>query len=497
MDVIMVTAEALPFAKTGGLADVCGALPSRLAALGHRCSVFMPGYGKALQSGFAIQDTHIGFVIDLLGRRMAARIVKAVIDDGPVDYYFIDQPHYFDRPHLYGDQFGDYGDNCERFSFFCRSVVEAIDRLHLPIDIVHCHDWQSGLVPAYVKTRFGNHGWYERAGVVTTIHNLAYQGRYWVHDMPLTGLDWRYFNADQMEFYNDLSFLKTGIVFADMVTTVSPTYALEICRPEFGCGMDGVLRNLEDRLTGIVNGVDYRQWDPRHDEFLPQSYGLENWQSGKAAAKALIQQELGLPIEPNTPMIGLVGRLAGQKGWDLVIELMRRWTPDHHLQWAVLGSGEERLQHALLDLAGRFPHRIGGRVEFSNRLAHLIEAASDIFLMPSLYEPCGLNQLYSLRYGAVPVVHAVGGLVDTVVNTSPGTLAAGTATGFAFYQYDVDSMAECVGRALDTFRREPTDWTRIVETGIKQDWSWNNSAQEYERVYARAKERASLSNAPV
>ncbi len=450
----------------------------------------MPGYGKALQSGFAIQDTHVGFVIDMHGKRMAARIVKAVHEEGPVDFYFVDQPHYFDRPHLYGDQFGDYSDNCERFAFFCRSVVEAIDRLHLQADVVHCHDWQSGLVPAYIKTRFGHHPWYDKSGVVTTIHNLAYQGRYWVHDMPLTGLDWQYFNAEQMEFYNDVSFLKTGIVFADLVTTVSPTYANEIQRPEFGCGMDGVLRNLGDRLVGIVNGVDYRQWDPRQDTFLPQLYSQENWRSGKAAAKALLQREFGLPIEPSIPMIGLVGRLAGQKGWDLVVELMRRWPPDRQLQWAVLGSGEDRLQQALVELAGRFPHRIGARIEFSNRLAHLIEAACDIFLMPSLYEPCGLNQLYSLRYGSVPVVHAVGGLVDTVVDAVPDNLANGSATGFAFHHYGVDSMASRLDNAIDCFTNQPEAWAKIVETGMNQDWSWGKSAQQYELVYRRANEMA-------
>ncbi len=326
----------------------------------------MPGYARALQSGIAISDTHVGFVIDMAGKFVAARILKATIDDGPVDYYFIDQPHYFDRPHLYGDEHGDYSDNCERFAFFGRAVVQAIERLRIPVDIVHCHDWQAGLVPAYVKTDFGRHLWYHRAATVMTIHNLAYQGRYWVHDMPLTGLDWQYFNSEQMEFYGDLCFLKTGIVFADAVTTVSPNYAMEIQRPEFGCGLDGVLRNLGDRLTGIVNGVDYKQWDPIHDSTLSQPYSPENWQEGKAAAKAALQRELGLPIQADVPLIGLVGRLASQKGWDLVIPLLEEWATHRNVQWAILGSGEARFQNALGELAKRVNYRVGARFEFSD-----------------------------------------------------------------------------------------------------------------------------------
>ncbi len=364
--------------------------------------------------------------------------------------------------------------------------MQAIDRLKLGVDIVHCHDWQAGLVPAYMQTRFESYPWYERAASVMTIHNLAYQGRYWVHDMPLTGLDWQYFNPEQMEFYNDLCFLKTGIVFANMVTTVSPTYAKEIIRPEYGCALDGVLRNLGDRLVGIVNGVDYQRWDPQGDTSLPQTYNYSNWRSGKAAAKVALQRELGLPEEPQTPLIGLVGRLASQKGWDLVIPLMERWTEHRHLQWAVLGSGEARLQQSLVQLAQRYPHRIGAKIEFSDRIAHLIEAGSDIFLMPSLYEPCGLNQLYSLRYGSVPVVHAVGGLADTVTNVNSETLRNNTATGFLFHEYNVDSMAKCLESAVDHFQREPESWGWVVENGMKQDWSWGKSAEQYTSVFERA-----------
>jgi len=486
MDIVMVSSEAIPFAKTGGLADVVGTLPSRLTELGHRCSVFLPAYSRVFQAGVSVQDTKIGFVVDMDGKPKAVRLLKATVGNPSVDFYFIDQPHYFERPHLYGDQHSDYQDNCERFAFFCRSVVRAIERIGLPVDVVHCHDWQSGLVPAYMRTRLGGFQWYNHAASVMTIHNLAYQGRYGANDMHWTGLDWRYFTMERMEFYNDVCFLKTGITFSDMVSTVSPNYAQEIQKPESGCGMDGILRGLGDRLLGIVNGVDYEVWDPLLDTLLPQPYGVENWEVGKATCKSHLQKALGLSLDPSVPVIGLVGRLASQKGWDLILELIEKSLPRNNVQWAILGSGEHRFQAALQEIAKRAPGQVGIRIEFSDRMAHAIESGADIFLMPSQYEPCGLNQLYSLRYGTVPIVHAVGGLVDTVTDVSDYTLNDGSATGFVFYDYSLDSLSECVDRSLDTFTREPQVWKQIVESGMRQDWSWTKSARHYESLYKRA-----------
>jgi len=486
MDIVMVSSEAIPFAKTGGLADVVGTLPKRLVELGHRCSVFLPAYSCVFQAGVAVQDTRIGFVTDMSGKPKAVRLLKATFGEPAVDYYFIDQPHYFERSYLYGDQHSEYQDNCERFAFFCRSVVRAIERLSLPVDVVHCHDWQSGLVPAYMRTRMSRHEWYNHAASVMTIHNLAYQGRYWVNDMHWTGLDWKYFTMERMEFYNDLCFLKTGITFADIVTTVSPNYALEIQQLEFGCGLDGILRGLGDRLSGIVNGVDYNVWDPRVDSLLPQPYGVESWSAGKAACKADLQKEMGLTVDPSVPVIGLVGRLASQKGWDLVLPLIEKSLHHRNVQWAILGSGEHRFQSALQEFASKAPDRVGVRLDFSDRLAHSIESGADLFLMPSQYEPCGLNQLYSLRYGTVPLVNAVGGLVDTVTDVSEFTLHDKSATGFVFYDYSLDSLSECLERALDTLAREPEVWKQIVETGMQQDWSWAKSALQYEHIYKRA-----------
>ena len=491
MHVVMAAAEAIPFAKTGGLADVCGTLPLKLAEQGHHCSIFIPAYKRALACGLPMVDTHVTFVVDMAGRRMAARILKTTLGNG-VDVYLVDQPLYFDRDQLYGDERGDFRDNCERFCFFSRCVVEAIERLKIPVDIIHCHDWQAGLIPAYHKTNFCDFQWYRNAASVITIHNLAYQGRYWQHDMGLTALDWQYFNWQQMEFYGDINLLKTGIAFADFITTVSPSYAREIQLPAHGCGLDGSLRLRGNRIAGIVNGVDYGVWDPSIDTHIAQTYGSENWRAGKKCCKSDLQRQLGLPQREEVPLIGLIGRLAEQKGWDLVQPMLEQTVDSLDVQWAILGNGEQRYASALSELARRRPDRVAVRLEFSDALAHQIEAASDMFLMPSRYEPCGLNQLYSLRYGTIPIVHATGGLIDTVINLNDASLAAGTATGFSFQNYDFDSLRECVLHAVDIYSREPQVWGTLVRTGMTQDWSWTNSATAYESVYRRARELAAI-----
>ncbi len=496
MHVVMAAAEAIPFAKTGGLADVCGTLPLKLAEQGHHCSIFIPAYKRALASGSELADTHVTFVVDMAGRSMAARILKTTIHNangkGSVDVYMVDQPLYFDRDQLYGDDRGDFRDNCERFCFFSRCVVEAIERLKLPVDIIHCHDWQAGLIPAYHKTNYCNFQWYRNAASVMTIHNLAYQGRYWQHDMALTAMDWQYFNWQQMEFFGDLNLLKTGIAFADFVTTVSPSYAMEIQTPTHGCGLDGLLRVRGNRIAGIVNGVDYHVWDPCCDRHLEHTYTNETWQAGKGLCKVDLQHLVGLPERANLPLIGLIGRLAEQKGWDLVKPLLEQTVDSLDVQWVILGNGEQRFASALSELARRRPDRIAVRLEFSDPLAHKIEAGCDMFLMPSRYEPCGLNQLYSLRYGTIPIVHATGGLIDTVSNLNESSLERGTATGFSFYNYDLDSLKECVYRAVDTYSREPHVWATLVSNCMKQDWSWTNSATAYESAYRRARELAAI-----
>lgn len=473
----------VPLAKSGGLGDVCGALPIELSHLGVRCTAFLPAYRSVMHSGLAIEPTDHTFTVHMQGKHVACRLLKTQLPNSDVTVYLVDQPHYFDRDGFYSDQSGEYRDSCERFCFFNRAVAEAIDHMKLAVDVVHCHDWQSGLIPAYVATRYKSYAWTQRAKSIMTIHNLAYQGRFWHLDMPLTGLSWDYFNWEQMEFYGELNLLKTGIVFADQVTTVSPTYSREITTQEFGCGLEHTLASRGESLIGIVNGVDYSQWDPATDKHLPTQFNEENWQQGKAVCKQELQKELKLEENSDIPLIGIVSRLVDQKGWDLIIPLLLYWGQNHNVQWAILGTGDERYEKELAELAERHPDRIGVQLAFSERLAHRIEAGSDMFLMPSRYEPCGLNQLYSLKYGSVPVVNAVGGLADTVTDTNDATLKDNSATGFTCNDYSVHELEATLHKAVNYYLHEKPIWAQIVTSGMAMDWSWSQSAQRYLEVY--------------
>ncbi len=482
----MATSEAVPFAKTGGLADVCGALPIELARLGHDVSLFLPAYRSARQSGMPIEPTGIELPIPIGTKTVVGRLLKSHLPESNVPVYLVEQDQYYDRDALYREAGHDYIDNCERFVFFCRAVMESLRRLSAPVDILHVHDWQTGLIPALLKIEYRAVPPLEHAASVLTIHNLAYQGNFWHWDMTLTGLDWKYFNWQQMEFYGHLNLLKTGIVFADALSTVSPRYAEEIQGPEQGCGLEEVLRSRRDVLRGIINGVDYRQWNPETDPHIAMRYGPENVAEGKAVCKAALQGELSLPVEPRTPLLGLVGRLADQKGWDLLAPVMQDWATHHDVQWAVLGTGEPKYHELLEKLAERYPQRIAVRLGFSEALAHRIEAGADMFVMPSRYEPCGLNQLYSLKYGTVPVVRATGGLADTVTNLNEETLAADTATGFSFRDYSSLALSETLRRACDTYANQPEVWRQLIDRGMRQDWSWARSAKEYIELYRLA-----------
>lgn len=492
MHVVMASSEAIPFAKTGGLADVVGTLPIELCKLGHHCSVFLPAYRSAKQVAYGGSDVKIdesvaSMVVDLAGYPVHSWVHRVRLPNSSVDYYLVDQPMFYDRNGIYGDSHGAFGDNCARYCFFSRVVVEAIERLAIPIDIMHCHDWQTGLIPAYHRTRTNQHSWYRRSASVMTIHNMAYQGRFWGPDMVLTGLDHGYFHWEWMEYYGDLNLLKTGIAFADALTTVSPTYAQEIQSEPQGYGLEGLLKARRDQLFGIVNGIDGSVWNPQTDPHLAKNYNQDTWQVGKAVCKRSLQESLGLPVRPEVPLIGIVGRLAEQKGWDLVIQLMRWWNEHRDIQWAILGSGEQRFAEALFELATQRPDRVSLQTTFSDPLAHRIEAGADIFLMPSLYEPCGLNQLYSLRYGAVPVVRATGGLADTVCDATQENIDRGVATGFAFQDYTPEALAHVVIRALEIYSHSPEAWGKIVTRGMSQDWSWTKSAADMLDVYRHAR----------
>jgi len=487
VNILLATSEAVPFAKTGGLADVCGALPLALAQLGHQVSVVMPAYRQTRYCGQRIEPMGIDFIVPIGSKMVTGHLLRSTLPGGDVPVYLVEQDQYYDRDELYSVDGKDYVDNCERFVFFSRAVLEAVRLLDMQVDVLHVNDWQTGLVPAYLKIEYASVPRYEHIATLLTVHNLSYQGQFWHWDMLLTGLDWKYFNWRQMEFHGNLNLLKTGMVFADAISTVSPRYAQEIQSSPLGCGLEGVLQHRREDLSGILNGIDPNEWDPKNDPHLAVNYDAATVEQGKAACKAALQQELGLPLEPKTPLVGIVGRLIDQKGFDLIAEVMQRWVQSNDAQWAILGSGQAKYHQLLETLAGRFPQRVALRLGFSNPLAHRIEAGADIFLMPSRFEPCGLNQLYSLRYGTLPVVRATGGLADTITGYDPQSPHP-AANGFVFHEYSGMALDECLRQACDAYRREEV-WKSLMAVGMAQDWSWQRSAREYVELYRKIMDR--------
>lgn len=490
MNILFATTEAVPFCKTGGLGDVCGSLPVELAQLGHRPSLVLPAFRQVYESGEPLEDLNVEIEVHIAGTPVHGGLLRSYLPGSEVPVYLIEQHDYYNRAGLYFEKGEDYKDNCERFVFFCRAVLEVIDQVLPETELVHCHDWATGLVPIYLQTEQSHRVAFDQIATLFTIHNLAYQGNFWHWDMELTGLDWKYFNWQQMEFYGQLNFMKTGLAFADMLSTVSPRYAQEIQTPDQGCGLDSLLRHRAADLVGVLNGCDYREWNPATDPHLPANYDVESFTTGKAACKAALQRELGLPEKADLPLFVIVSRLANQKGFDLLAPLLERYAQRKETQWAILGTGDLHYHNLLSDLAGRFPEQIAVRLAFSNPLAHRMEAGGDIFVMPSCYEPCGLNQMYSLRYGAVPLVRETGGLADTIVNASHEALFNGTANGFSFVDYTVEALASTIERALKSYRN-PDEWRQIVMTGMQQDWSWKRSAQQYDELYHRTLARRS------
>src|SRR5262245_47609039 len=504
MKVLLASSEVVGFAKTGGLADVAGALPPALAARGHDCAVIMPLYRGTRLGKIPLTPTGHSFTIYVAGRDRAGSLWQARLPGSDVPVYLVGQPDFFERDDpaqghglyqftLPSGQKRDYSDNCERFTFFSRALLEAIRLLDYWPDVLHLNDWQTGLAPVYLEEVYKRHPTpelrerYERIKTLFTIHNIAYQGRFWSGDMNLTGLGWRLFNYHQLEFHDTLNFLKGGLVFSNLINTVSPTYAREIQTPYFGEGLHTVLYERRDRLFGIVNGVDYSQWDPATDRFLPAHYSDRSLEPGKPECKAAVQKRFALPIEPRTPLLGVVARLVEQKG----IHLITQTAPgllDDGCQLVVLGEGDPQHQWALQDLQRRYSSRMGLLLGFDEGLAHQIEAGIDMFLMPSTYEPSGLNQLYGMRYGTPPVVRSTGGLADTVTDTNPVTLASGTATGFRFDPPWTGAFFDAVMRAVSLYRTEPHEWRRVMLNGMRQNWSWDRSAAEYEKLYARLRE---------
>ena len=490
MKILVATSEAIPFAKSGGLADVCGTLPAELARLGLEPAVILPAYRRTRHCGVPVEPLGIDFIVPIGSKTVSGHLLASRLPGTNVPAYLIQQDQYYDRDELYRVDGNDYVDNCERFVFFSRAVMEAIRLLNLQVDVIHANDWQTGLIPAYLRTEYHSLPRYHKTACLFTIHNMAFQGQFWHWDMLLTGMDWKYFNWRQMEYYGKLNLLKTGMVFADALSTVSPRYAQEIQTAEFGAGLEGVLRQRRDVLVGILNGVDEAVWNPATDPYLAARYTPENVAQGKPRCKADLQARLGLPQRADVPLVGFIGRLTHQKGVDLIADVMADWCDRTGIQWAILGKGEANYHQMFTELAAAYPNQVAVRLEQSDPLAHQIEAGADMFVMPSRYEPCGLNQMYSLKYGTVPVVRETGGLADTIVDARAETLASGTANGFSFREDNAQALSETLARACDAYR-QPATWKQLIQTGMRQDWSWTRSAREYVKLYEQIVSRVS------
>ena len=479
--VLLIGSEAHPFAKSGGLADVLGALPRALARLGWTATVALPRY-RGIVAGAPVERMPIavgGFAHDVV-------YFEAQMGDG-ARALLVDCPELFDRDSLYGPSNTEYDDNPRRFAVLVRASLEFFARRGVRPTIVHAHDWQAGLAPVYLKSLYAKHPVLGGVPSLMTIHNLAYQGNFAADWLPRLDLAWNQYALDRLEFWGRISFLKGGIVDADFVTTVSPRYAEEIQTTDAGFGFDGVIRNRRDRLVGILNGIDTREWDPSRDPQLPAPFNAEDL-FGKSAAKLEVLTRYGLPADAaalRRPLIGMVSRMVDQKGLDLIASLASE-LPRLDVSFTILGTGDPRYQRFWTEMAAAHPARIGVRIGFDESLAHLIEGGADMFLMPSRYEPCGLNQMYSLRYGTVPIVRAVGGLADTVRDHAPGRR---DATGFVFTDYTPAALLGALKRALALFEDQAA-WKALQVAGMAEDHSWDRSAAEYVKIYGRASREA-------
>lgn len=474
MKILYVAAEAVPFAKTGGLADVAGSLPKALKADGVDVRVIMPKFGKIPEAYRNAMEHVYDGELPVAWRKKYVGLDKYELDG--VTYYFVDNEEYFNREGFYG-----YDDDAERFSFFSRAVLDLLPAMDFWPDVIHTNDWHAGLVNVFLKLEHMGDARYERIKTVYTIHNLKYQGVFPKDVMPdVLGLDWKYFNNGDLEFYDAVNFMKGGIIYADAITTVSKTYAKEIQYPYFGEHLDGLLRSREQDLSGIVNGIDYSVYNPRTDKYIFETYDEESLDR-KLDNKTELQKSLGLPVRRNVPLIAIVSRLVEPKGMDLIVRMMDEILQHEDIQLVVLGTGEKRYEDWFKGLAWRYPKKVSVNIYFSNELAQRIYAGADIFLMPSNYEPCGIGQLIALRYGTIPVVRQTGGLKDTVQQYNKYTQEG---NGFVFKNYNAHEMMYALKRAL-SFYGNYEIWHKIQLNAVQADYSWKRSAKEYEALYER------------
>ena len=483
LKIAFITPEAVPFAKTGGLADVSGALPEALNRLGHSVKLFMPYYRQVRDNYPDLSRIDVDLKCRVGTREVFGEVYYSGDPKSGLDKYFIGNENYFDRDALYIDpETGeDFIDNDERFIYFCRAVLETIKKLNWKPDIFHANDWQSALVPSLLKTAYYEDDFFSASRSVFTIHNMGYQGLFTPETFSKLNVDpSNFYAAGPFEFWGKVNFMKSAIALSDKITTVSPTYALEIQESdEYGKGLHGVLSERAEDLTGILNGVDYEQWSPNKDKLIPHGYQISNL-SGKKKNKLELLHQCGLPLRVEQPLIGVISRLDIQKGFDLLEEIMDD-IMSLDLQFVLLGTGDEKYHKFFTEIEKQYPDKFKAFLAFDNKLAHLIEAGSDVFLMPSHYEPCGLNQLYSMRYGTVPIVRKTGGLADSVIDFDE---AAMTGTGFVFEDYSADELLKTIKRAAGLYGKKKT-WYKIVKQGMAQDFSWDSAARSYAELYYR------------
>jgi starch synthase len=481
MKILIASPEIYPFVKTGGLADVTGSLPKALKKLGIEVRVILPKHKGIEEQKFPMKYKNYKISCPISQTFVDAEIVESEYDG--ITAYIVEKDEYYYRDYLYSTPDGDYLDNAERFIFFSKSILEAIKVTGYTPDVLHCNDWESALAPVFLKTLYRDDPVLRNVSTLFTIHNLGYQGLFWHHDMHLLNIGWEYFTPNYLEFYGKINFLKGGIVFSDIINTVSKKYSEEIQTPEFGYGLDGILRTRKDDLYGIINGIDYEDWNPEKDPDLPTRYGVKNIEN-KRLCKGALQEAFGLPVDENILLIATISRLADQKGFDLIASSLEEMV-SLGTQYVILGTGERRYHDLFTELSKKFPKSFSVKIAYDNKLAHLIEAGADTFLMPSRYEPCGLNQLYSLKYGTVPIVRGVGGLEDTIVDYTSTPLSG---TGFKFYDYSKDAMLDAIKRALKVYGDKKA-WMSLVKRCMGADFSWERSAKEYIGLYKKAIEK--------
>ncbi len=481
LKILMVSSECVPFAKTGGLADVVGALPLALEKLGHQALVVLPLYSAIDREKFQLHEELSPFGVWMGNCQQWCAVYKSEVAGFAT--YFIEFEKYFGREGYYHDELlNDYVDNAERFGFLSLAALQLCKAIGFDPDIVHGHDWQGAVAVAAVRDWYHSDPVLGKAAGVLTIHNLAYQGLYDKSAVDYLGLGWQNFHSDRWESWGQLNLLKGGIVAAHWVNTVSPTYAVETKTPEFGCGLAPYLNNRGESYWGILNGVDYAQWTPETDKTLVATYGAKDLK-GKALNKKALQARMNLESDPSIPLIGVVSRFAPQKGLDQLAEVIERIVTDMRVQFVVLGSGNKALEAFYGGISQRFPGKIGSSIGYDDSVSHLIEAGSDFFIMPSLFEPCGLNQLYSLKYGTLPIVRATGGLEDSVIQYDEVT---GAGTGFKYYDANPTAIYYCVGWAVSTWYDRPKHYRKLQQAAMAQDYSWDRSARLYVEMYLKA-----------